>query len=489
MRSSRFQPTLMIAAAVICLLGPWSSSSLHASPAEEDNVVVRWNAVLLQAVRNTRFAPMYSARALAIVHTCMYDAWTVYDEAAVATRPGGPLRRPVSEHTSSNKEIAISYAAYYALVDLFPSQILLFDNLMADLGLDPADWSGSPATPDGVGIMACAAVLEFRHQDGANQLGDRNNGPPYSDYTGYLSVNTSELLNDPNRWQPLRTGGGADQSFLAPHWGRVTPFALKAPDQFRPRAPFLYPHPGYLKQADEVVVLSASLGDREKMIAEYWADGPSTETPPGHWNLFAQYVSQRDGHDLDADVKLFFVLGNALLDASIAVWDCKVEFDYARPASAVRFLYAGQTIEAWAGPLLGTRWIPGESFQSYIATPPFAEYTSGHSAFSAASATVLRLFTGSPRLEASYTLAPGSSTIEPGVTPASEVTLTWRTFDDAADEAGLSRRYGGIHFRQADLESRRMGQQIGQQVWRKAREYFTGSARQTESEPVPDLQD
>jgi hypothetical protein len=231
-----------------------------------------------------------------------------------------------------------------------------------------------------------------------------------------------------------------------------------------------------LKQVDEVVALSASLSDREKMIAEYWADGPSTETPPGHWNLFAQHVSRRDGHDLDADVKLFFVLGNALLDASIAVWDCKVAYDYARPVSAVRFLFAGQLIQAWAGPFLGTRSIPAEQFQSYIATPPFAEYTSGHSAFSTVSATVLRLFTGSPRLEASYTFSRGSSIVEPGVTPGSAVTLAWRTLDDAADEAGLSRRYGGIHFRQADLESRRMGQQIGHVVWRKAQEYFNGTA-------------
>jgi len=162
------------------------------------------------------------------------------------------------------------------------------------------------------------------------------------------------------------------------------------------------------------VSLSAALTDREKMIAEYWEDGPSSETPPGHWSLLAQYVSRRDGHDLDADVQLFFILGNALLDASIAVWDCKVTFDYVRPVSAVRFLFARQVIEAWAGPFRGTRWIEAEQFQSYLQTPPFAEYTSGHSAFSAAAATVLRLFTGSSRLSASYTFAAGSSRIARG---------------------------------------------------------------------------
>jgi hypothetical protein len=114
-------------------------------------------------------------------------------------------------------------------------------------------------------------------------------------------------------------------------------------------------------------------------------------------------------------------------------------------------------------------------------TPPFAEYTSGHSGFSAASATVLSVCTGSPLFGAGSVFPAGSSTIEPGATPATDVTLHWRTFADAADEAGLSRRDGGIHFRQADLESRHMGRLIGRQAWDKALEYFTGAGRRVSS--------
>lgn len=77
-------------------------------------------------------------------------------------------------------------------------------------------------------------------------------------------------------------------------------------------------------------------------------------------------------------------------------------FDYVRPVSAIRFLYAARTVDAWRGPGLGSGPIAGEAFQSYIATPPFVEYTSGHSAFSAASAYILTKFTGSPRLGTSY---------------------------------------------------------------------------------------
>ena len=171
------------------------------------------------------------------------------------------------------------------------------------------------------------------------------------------------------------------------------------------------------------------------MIVSYWADGPGSETPPGHWNLLAHFVSHRDHHDLDDDVKLFFALGNALLDASIAAWDAKVAFDYIRPISAIRYLFAGTLVEAWAGPNQGTQPIDGGTWQPYIQTPPFAEYVSGHSTFSAAAASVLEVH-GTPVSGASVTLPAGSSPIEPGLVPAEDVTLAWRTFDDAADQAG-----------------------------------------------------
>jgi hypothetical protein len=442
-----------------------------------DNVVLQWNAALLQAVRNLRFSPIFTARALAITHTCVYDAWAAYDHDAIGTRLGDRLRQPRPEWTLANKEIATNYAAYRALVDLFPTQQALFDAQMAALGLDPLDDSTDVTTPTGIGNVACAAVLDFRHQDGSNQLGSENGGPPYSDYTGYTPVNDPEpsVLIDPAHWQPLLTPTGA-QAFLGPHWGRVTPFALTSADEFRPRPPAEYPSRAYDRQTEDLRELSAGLTDEHKMIAEYWADGPATETPPGHWNLLAQFVSRRDRHTLDEDVKLFFALGNALLDASIAVWEAKVFYDYVRPICAVRHVFAGQMIYAWGGPGRGTQLIPAEQFRSYLATPPFAEFTSGHSAFSAASATVLTLFTGSPHFGAQVSFAPGSSVIEPGVTPRAPVTLSWRTFDDAADQAGISRRYGGIHFRQGDLESRKMGKHIGQQAWRKALDHFNGRA-------------
>ncbi|HEY7818754.1 MAG TPA: vanadium-dependent haloperoxidase [Vicinamibacteria bacterium] len=470
----RFRRATTLIPLTLLLFLPVSALPRNEIGRKRDDTVLRWNNTLLQAVRNVRSNPVVTARALAVVHTAMYDAWAAYDRKAIGTRTGDSLRRPRSERTHENKRVAVSYAAYRALNDLFPTEkTVLFDPLMLDLGLDPSDTSMDPATPAGVGNTAAAAVIAFRHADGSNQLGDINGGAPYSDYTGYQPVNTPTSLNDPNRWQPLATPTGP-QVFLAPHWEKVIPFALKSASEVRPGPPAQYPGWRYRVQAKALVRLSAELTDRDKMIAEYWADGPATETPPGHWNLHAQFVSRRDRLSLDEDVKLFFILGNALLDSSIAVWEAKVHYDYVRPVSAIRFLFEGQLIEAWAGPGLGTQLIPGESFSSYIATPPFAEYTSGHSGFSAASAEVLRLFTGSPWFGALVSFAPGSSVIEPGITPAERVTLRWRTFDDAADEAGFSRRLGGIHFLQADLASRVMGFRIAQKVWFKARRLFEG---------------
>jgi hypothetical protein len=134
----------------------------------------------------------------------------------------------------------------------------------------------------------------------------------------------------------------------------------------------------------------------------------------------------------------------------------------------IRFLYAGEQVRAWAGPGLGTRLIDGSQFRSYIATPGFAEYVSGHSTFSAASAYVLEQFTGSDRFGTSVTFAPGSSVVEPDRTPTAPVTLSWRTFSEAADEAGLSRRLGGIHFWSGDHAGRQLGRRVGRLAWKRS---------------------
>jgi hypothetical protein len=460
------------------------SQSQGASHHAGDNVVLRWDEAVLQSIRDTKHGPPMTARTLAIVHTAIYDAWTAYDPVALGTRLGGALRRPMEEHTLANKREAISYAAYRALVDLFPSRTVIFDAIMEDLGYDLTNETTAPVTPAGIGNRAAAALLAFRHQDGSNQL----NG--YADYTGYEPVNppmdptlsgVGDLV-DPVKWQPLihhRNGQPVVQSWVIPHWQYVVPFVLTAADQFMPPPPTDVMTGEYRRQAQEVINIQARLTDRQKVIAEYWADGPSSEFPPGHWCTIAQYVSRRDGHSLDEDVKMFFLVANAVFDASIAAWTAKIRYDYVRPVTAIRYLKQGKTIRAWGGPGRGTQVIDGDRWVPYqvatFRTPPFGEYVSGHSTFSTAGATVLRLFTGSDDYGDCAVFPAGWSRVEPGIAPAEELTLCWATFSDAAEEAGISRLYGGIHFRQGNEEGLLIGRKVGEQVWQKAQMYFDGT--------------
>src|ERR1700722_4347217 len=468
----------------------------YVNAASKDSVdaAIYWDSGALHGIRDAKLGAPVVARALAIVHTCMYDAWASYDERAIGTQLRDALRRPASERTLANKEQAISYAAFRALVDVLPVDTnSVYIPLMKQLGYDPNDNSTDIETPTGIGNVACAAVLEYRHHDKSNQLGDLAQGP-YSDWTGYASRNTPSPIparsttSDPNHWQPLTyvnsTGDLMTQRFVGAQWCYVTPFALTSGDEYHwlPRLfrPAEFGSQEYRQQAEELVAMSAALTDRQKMIAEYWSDGPNSEQPPGHWALFAQFVSQRDHHSLDDDVKMFFVLSNAIFDAGIAAWDAKREYDSVRPVTTISILFRDKTIHYWGGPgkgtieMNGSQWIPYQEVTS--PTPPFPEYVSGHSTYSAAAARILELWTGSSHFGDAVTLPSGTSKIEPGVTPAHRIILSWETFSDAANEAGISRRYGGIHFRAADLTGRLLGRIVAFQAWQKAETYFDGSA-------------
>src|SRR6516165_5133208 len=202
---------------------------------DRESIVIKWNQAFLQGVRDSKLGPPMVARALAIGHTCIYEAWAAYDDDAVGTLSGGALRQPRAKRSLANKMRAISTAAYRAAVDLFPmSKSSVFDPLMQTLGYDPADLSTDIATATGIGNLAAAAVLDFRHDDGANQLGDALGGIPgvaYSDYTGYTPVNglldirvpfDPTLVHDPSAWQPLRyvdsSSNLVTQGFVGAQW-------------------------------------------------------------------------------------------------------------------------------------------------------------------------------------------------------------------------------------------------------------------------------
>jgi hypothetical protein len=505
---------------------------------QDVDVTSRWNKAALKGLKDSKQVAPTVSRALAIVNTCLYDAWAAYDEMAVGTQLSGALRRPPSERTLVNKEKAVSYAAYRALSDVVPADTeSLYKPLMKELGYDPDNNSTDIETPEGIGNVACAAVLEFRHHDKSNQLGDMLRSDkqdtgliasvagPYGDWSGYTALNAPGTLParltftkplNPDHWQPLTytdsTGSLVLQMFTSAHWCFVTPFAfapvpqasawhgsieekpvstdsfykvLENAEALRSAIdplPAKFGTPEYERQAEELIRLSANLTDEQKMIAEFWTASPDSDSPVAHWVRFAEFVSARDHHSLDDDVKMFFALSNAMMDADIAAWDAKRFYDSVRPATVIPLLYRGKTIKTWGGPGKGTVQVDGGQWLPYqpatLPTPPSPEYVSETSAESAAAARILALWTGSDRFGDSMTFPSGSSKIEPGLTQSKPVTLKWETFTEAADEAGMSRRYGGIHFKRADLAGRRLGRLVAESAWTRAHLYFSGNVPQ-----------
>jgi hypothetical protein len=523
-----------------------------------------WNAAALAEVRlsrSLRNGPPIVARALAIMHTCVYDAWAAYDAVAVGTTDtAGSRRRPQHERTDENKAKAISFAAYRCLRNLYPDGSLppplaqpsvrlnamlesLGHSLKETCDTDEKCRAEKPETAAGIGNIAAQAVIDARRHDGSNQYGDLPPVPcplftpwpqpcsaamygqtslnptrsgAYSDYivdgyTPYVPLNPlmgycnplvdvcqRQDIVDPNHWQPLIYDNGQAcldsrsgteetcpgiQIFVAPHWRRVTPFALTSASQFDdlltiPPPDFLKNSGQYLNDVNDMIQFSRSLDTQRKLIVEFWADGPSSELPPGHWGLFAQFVSQRDNHTIDQDVKMFFAMHNASLDAGIVAWHIKRTYNGVRPITAVRFAKQGQTINAWGGPGRPIEPIPGEKWSPYNPgtnlTPPFPGYFSGHSVFSRSSATVLSLFTGSDYFGFSIVLPANFGRVEPGI-PPEPTTLSYATFSDAANEAGLSRLYGGIHFVDDNTTAQQVGYLIGVQAWSKASTFFDGT--------------
>ncbi|MEM8980751.1 MAG: DUF6851 domain-containing protein [Pseudomonadota bacterium] len=481
---------------------------------EGQSLVSQWNEVMLDAIRTDGASPTQTTYHMHLISSAVYDAWAAYDEKAYGHY--SEIEADDKTPSEANKAEAISYAFHEMLTGFFPDQSDKFDTFMADLGYDPEAASPGTGSAAAVGLLAAENVRAARQNDGSNV---ENN---FADTSGYVPVNGAEEGSptgpggddfDPNHWQPLRVPNGTlldangnptyddndpstynDQVALTPHWGDVAAFALPSGDAVRPDAPpqlgdfseyidglgnVTTGNQAYIDQFTETMIASATLTTEQKVIAEYWADGPRTESPPGHWNQIAQDISLREGHGIDEDAKMFFALNAALFDAGIATWEAKYHYDFVRPQSAIRDLYYDQTIEAWGGPDQGTTTILAQEWQPYqdttFVTPPFPEFTSGHSGFSMAAANTIAAFVGSDAFYDGTTLSnydldsvEGKDLIGQYVTTelafetftGEPVVLQWETLTEAAEEAGISRIYGGIHIQDGDLRGREIGADV-----------------------------
>ena len=396
------------------------------TPAQAQHSVAReWNEALLEAIRSDLARPTVHARNLFHTSAAMWDAWVAYGDDGAPWLHGEQLD---AVDIAAARDEAISYAAYGLLVHRFtnspgaPTSLPRFDQLLQDLGYDPAVTTTVGDSPAALGNRIAAAYIQFGLTDGANEVNDYEN-------LFYEPINPPLLpdlpgnpdLVDPNRWQPLALDFFIDQSgnpipggfpdFLSPEWGVVTPFALGPQDltvyQRDGDAYWVYHDPGpppyagtsgealYKAGFEQVVLWSGLLdptqggtidispasrgnntlgtndgngysvnpvtgqpyapqvvpaGDYYRILAEFWADGPDSETPPGHWFTIANEVTDHPllvrqfggvGPVLDPlewDVKLYLALGGAMHDVAIAAWGVKGWYDYIRPVSAIRYL-------------------------------------------------------------------------------------------------------------------------------------------------------
>jgi hypothetical protein len=377
-------------------------------PARGD-VVTDWNSAALNAIRAGSTAPPIASHALAILHASIYDA------VNGITRSHEPYIVLSSGPASASREAAASAAAHATLVNLFPAATSNFDALHTAI---LATISNGPQKTAGItwGEFVASQILTARANDGSTTVVHPPGG------------------SGPGVWIPTPP---AFLPYSLPQWGFVIPFAMNSSSQFRPPGPPALDSQRFAADYEEVKQLGAAVGSTrtadQTEIALFWADGAGTETPPGHWNSIAQTLSAARSTTMEQNARLFALLNIAMADAAICSWDAKYTFYFWRPVTAIAF----------AEPQL--------NWMSLIITPPFPDYTSGHSTFSAAAAAVLPLFFGTEDLP--FTIG---SDFLPGVF------RSFSTCEDAAEEAALSRIYGGIHFRSASEDGLLAGSSIGE---------------------------
>jgi hypothetical protein len=391
-----------------------------------------WTHLYLETVKATNTNPVLAARGLALLHTAIADAaiavWyskSRYKRAAPDKQSGkltsiSGISTQLSSYASEHA--AIAGAASTVLNYLFPSATVSVN--------------GQPMTFDGAANQAALSRLWA----GANYRSDLNAGQLLGEWIGRqaalrgitdgsAAAFTGSIPVGAQYWVP--TPPAFQASPLLPLAGRWNPWLMTSGDQFRMPNPAIYADGAFTQefldqQVTAVKAVSDTLTPEQKTIALFWADGGGTYTPPGHWvDLATQHVVNAEWSTPRA-ARALALLSTAMADSAISCWDNKYAYWVLRPVTAIRAI-GGQ-------PFSDPTWTP------FIATPPFPSYTSGHSTFSGAAATVLEH------------LFPNGT-----VTDALGQTVT---FAAAADQAKDSRLFGGIHY-PMDNE---MGLQCGQEV-------------------------
>ncbi len=384
------------------------------------NQAIVWNSIALQAVRDAREQAPDSSRDYAIVALSVYDAVNAIE---LRYAEYGSVKAAVAPGTSA--AAAAAAAAETALAGLFPSQSAMFAaELTATLGAIPA----GPRRDRGIALGRAMAdqILALRSHDGSNVKVN------YAPGTG------------PGDWVPTPP---AYAPAVDPQWGNVTPFALSSGSQFQPPSPPAINSAEYAQEVNQVEALgganSAVRTAEQTAIARFWSDLPGTFDPPGHWNQITEIAAIKAGSDLEQSARAFALVDIALADAGIEAWDVKYTDNTVRPVTVIRDGADGVNPGIMADPTWSPLWN----------TPAFPSYISGHSTFSAAAAAALDSIFGD-----------SFSFNDPGDPTEGLALRHFTSFDQAAQEAGMSRIYGGIHFMSDNVYGLQVGGEVGRYV-------------------------
>ncbi len=422
----------VIAALVSMLVVAPPAMATGSGPMTADATLSNWYRLVLELVRHTpTYTPPVASRTFAYVGITAYEAVASGNPTLVslAGQVNGLTALPKRDAGQTYSEAVVLNAALTAVVtDLFSNtgptgqraMSAMTEKLRAAVATDvPAD---VVARSEAFGAGIADHVLAWSRTDGGAVI--VNQGFPL-DY---------ELASGPANWKPTSTFV-QQQKPLLPLWGANRAFAM--PDGAACPLP---PPPEYsedkgstfYKQAYEVYDTVRNLTPEQRAIAKFWADDAMLSvTPPGHWVSIAAMMIKRENLPLDRAVELMARLGISLGDAFIGCWHAKFEYDLLRPVTYIRRV-------------IDKTWEP------VLITPPFPEYPSGHSTQSGAAAEVLTAFFGD---DVAFVDETGSAD---GLEPRS-----FRSFHEAANEAGISRLYGGIHFREAIDRGLAQGRCIG----------------------------
>jgi hypothetical protein len=288
------------------------------------------------------------------------------------------------------------------------------------------------------------------------------------------TVNNISGFPQPQQWTRL-TVQGKKQGYLTHTWDSVQSTCLTETNEAAIQVS-VAPLSGQARDAevDAVIEITANLTDEQKIIAEFWAGGPGTVSPPLMFIWFWKvYILSKN--DISCPKMMYSLLDLAihLFEGGRVTWRLKSAFMEARPIQEIRRRYAGQQISSWNGMVDGAQWVPYQ--EANFVTPPFADFPSGHSHFSKAFALTMSKWFGDNiekktvfydglelicpvfKTDASetfgdFTIPVGNSNIQANV-PSVPITLSFSTWNDISDSAGISRLYGGIHCSSANTVS------------------------------------